>query len=453
MCLIDVLNLEWTSNASRDRIAASLVCNYLRLQGLRVKTSTVFDGFNALNKSKPRLFFISNTIGAPENLELMRYAKSRGIAGVSLISEGNFQDSLDVQKLMIWGWNREKKLTEDIHMQWTERSRAITLKHHPELFGKILVSGGVGFDNYKIESEQTDKSYFFSSWTNKNYQKIIGVGCWDFGPFYPEDPRYTIFSKLYSTEQFKRFHKDRDNFDKVLTEVASLNPDILFLVKHHPGLLLGNKGAATLKLSSLSNVLVLKNEVSIIDCISLSDFWLVYESTTALEAWLLGKQTCLLNPSGRDFPRDIVNEGSPDYSDVEQLTSAIHEFYQNGNLPGFDERHENRRRVIEQTIQWDDGLNHVRAGNVILDLLESYPEQTIRKETLNQRLIRWKQHFRWILSPYYYRIRRCHNEWANRKNFVHEDLKRFDEDKLKAQLAFYQSRNLSLDELRQIKSI
>ena len=37
------------------------------------------------------------------------------------------------------------------------------------------------------------------------------------------------------------------------------------------------------------------------ESISLSDLWITYESTTALEAWLLGVPTCLLNPSGTDF--------------------------------------------------------------------------------------------------------------------------------------------------------
>ena len=451
---IDVLNLEWTSKPSRDRMMATLVCNYLRIQGLSVVESSVFDGFDKLNQLNPRLFFITNTIGAPENLDLMRYAKSRGALGVSLISEGNFIGDSNVHQQMIWGWNGQKILNEEIHLQWSERTRHITLKHHPELKDKITVSGGVGFDSYVIGNNTFDKDKQLSAWGKSEFKKIIGVGCWDFGWMYSEDPRYSINKEIYSVQERSRFLKDAIDFDEILTEAALVNPDCLFLVKHHPGTMLGNKGSATLKISTLPNVVIVKNEISIHDCIAISDFWVVYESTTAMEAWLLGKKTCLLNPSGRDFPRDIiVSKGSPEYLNGQQLRCAISEYYATGHLPGFHERDKNRKQIIKQIIQWSDGLNHVRAGNAILDLLESYPEQTIRKETLNQRLIRWKQHFRWILSPYYYRIRRCRNEWANRKNFVHEDLKRFDEDKLKAQLAFYQSRNLSLDELRQIKSI
>lgn len=453
MSRIDVLNLEWTSSPSRDRVTATLVCNYLRIQGVSVEERSVFDGYHELNKLKPKLFLITNTVGAPVNRDLMRYAKSRDCLGLSLISEGNFQGDAKFHQEMIWGWNKQKSLEEDLHLQWSDRTQKITLQQHPELIGRIRVSGGVGFDNYVISNRRPDRNKFFSDYVKNEYERIIGVGCWDFGCLYPEDPRYATFGPLYSDSQIQRFRKDGNDFDKILTEVALAHPHILFLVKHHPGLLLGHKGAGTAGLSKLPNVVVLKNEISVFNCIALSDFWLVYESTTAMEAWLLGKQTCLLNPSGRDFPRDIINEGSPVFTNAEQLASAIHDFYKCGELPGFSECENNRRRVIQETIQWDDGLNHVRAGNEILNLLESVDELPIQEETVRQRQQRWRQHIRWMLSPYIYRLRRCHNESANRKNFVHTELKKYGEDKLQDQLAFYQSKGLTINQLRQVKGV
>lgn len=450
---IDVLNLEWTSTSSRDRVMATLVCNYLRIQGLRVKERSVFDGYHALNELKPRLFFITNTVGAPENLDLMRYAKSRGCLGVSLISEGNFYGGTKFYQEMIWGWNKQKVLVEDLHLQWSERTRAITLQQHPELDDRVRVSGGLGFDNYKISQARPDRAKYLSNWGKNHFEKIIGIGCWDFGCIYPEDSRYPVFGPLYSDVQIQRFRKDGIDFDKILTDVALANPEILFLVKHHPGLLLGHKGAGTIELSKLPNVVIQKNEISILDAISLSDFWLVYESTTAMEAWLLGKQTCLLNPSGRDFPRDLVNEGSPAYSNSQQLNLAIDNYYESGELPEYSEREANRRRIIQQIIQWDDGLNHVRAGNAILDLLESNSKPTWQSETIKQRQGRWKQHVRWVLSPYIYKVRKCYNVWANRKNFVHADLKKLGSDKLQEQLGFYQTKGLTLEQLRQVRGI
>ena len=91
---IDVVNLEWSTSPSRDRVMATLVCNYLRLHGIFVEESSVYDGYHALNKHRPKLFFITNSVGAQENHELMRYAKARGGLGLSLISEGIFLETM-----------------------------------------------------------------------------------------------------------------------------------------------------------------------------------------------------------------------------------------------------------------------------------------------------------------------------------------------------------------------
>jgi hypothetical protein len=449
---VDVLNLEWTSTPSRDRVMATLVCNYLRMQGLRVEEQSVFDGYHALNRLKPKLLFMTNTTGAPENLELMRYAKSKGYLGVSLISEGNFIGDSKNHQEMIWGWNKQKTLAEDLYLLWSERTRAITLEHHPELDGRVGVSGGVGFDNYRLGKKQPNRREFLSFWKKAGYEKIIGIGCFDFGTMHPEDYRYAINLKSFTPNQIQRFRNDGVDFDRVLSSVAASNKDILFLVKQHPGGMLGHKAAGTVALSKLPNVLVIKTELSIFDCLSQSDFWLTYESTTALEAWLLGKQTCLLNPSGRDFPRDIVvSEGSPAYGNVQELMHAIEHFYASAMLPGFLEREERRRQIIQQTIQWDDGLNHARAGNAILDLLESASDPQIQKETPSQRQRRWRQHARWILSPLIYCIRHCYSEYPKRITFARGKLHQFDSDKHQEQVSFYQSRGLSLDQLRQVR--
>jgi hypothetical protein len=449
---IDVVNLEWSSKPSRDRLMATLVCNYLRLQGLSVLECSVFDGFHVLDKIEPRLFFITNTLGAPENLELTKYAKSRGALCVSLISEGNFIGNSNTHKQMIWGWNGEKVLHEDLHLQWSERTRDITLALHPELEGRVLVSGGVGFDNYTIDNKVIDKNEYLNKWGKSSYEKVVGVGCWDFGWLYPEDPRYSVNQNVYSELDRLRFLKDGEAFDEILANVAAIHPDCLFLIKQHPGGILGHKGSGTTRISTMPNVVVVKNQISIHDCILISDFWIVYESTTAMEAWLSEKQTCLLNPSGRDFPRDVnVSEGSPAYTNAEQLSNAIDAFYKEGHLPKFNERESDRRRVIKQIIQWDDGLNHVRAGNAILNLLEDGFLPPWRPETLKQFFQRLRQHVKWELSPYFYKFIGCNNESANRKYFVTSDLEQLSGEKLKNQKIFYKFKKLDLHQLRKLE--
>jgi hypothetical protein len=96
---------------------------------------------------------------------------------------------------------------------------------------------------------------------------------------------------------------------------------------------------------------------------------MAYDSTTCLEAWLLGKPTLLINPSGEDFDRADSYRGSPVFTDVAELQAAIDSWYAEGRLPGFEERAGARREVVEQTIQWDDGRNHLRAVHYLEQLL------------------------------------------------------------------------------------
>lgn len=450
---IDVISLEWTTTPMRDRVSATLVCNYLRLQGLRVNESSVWDGLQAIHETKPRLLFITNTVGALENFELIRYAKRRNMLGVSLVSEGNLQGDAAYQSEMIWGWNKEKRLYEDINMQWSEVSRNATLALHPELTGRVKVSGGVGFDNYKIAKAENVKETILHKYQKAGYRKVVGVGCWDFGFFYPEDTRFKVFDSLYEVPQKQRFIKDSFAFDEVLTQLATANEDVLFLMKQHPGVQLGHMASGITKAAQLRNVLVLTNEEPILSCIQASDIWIVYESTTAMEAWLLGKPTCLLNPSGRDFPRDRLNEGSPAFQSADQLQRMLNEYYSGTEIPEFTKRSSARKQLIKNIIQWDDGLNHVRAGNEIIDLLATQPRSGWVGESRAEKLNRWKQHAKWQLGP---RIRRSvsfKSSYANKNNFSAAALNEYQKTKLKEQEAFYRSKGLSLADLRQIRCL
>lgn len=454
MSKVDVLNLEWVAFPSRDRVMATLVCNYLRIMGYSVHEGSIFDGYSLLNKMKPKIFFICDTRGAYINFELMRYAKRRGIIGASLISEGNFITSnIEVVDQFIWGWNDGKVLYEDINMQWTERIREVMLARFPELEGHIKVSGGVGFDVYKISSNHMGKKLLLNKYNKRIYDKVIGLGCWDFGVFHTEDPRYSIIRQSYLAEDTKRFIEDQKKFNEFMKDIVSANKDILFLFKEHPGCLGGRKASGIDGLDLLPNVIILKNEESIADCINASDFWLVYESTTALEAWLLGKQTALINPSGTDFVRANVYEGSPNYRSTDLLQNAIDAFYISGKLSGFDELNNKRKQIIQDTIQWDDGLNHVRAGNEIISLLENSQEIKLRKESFQDRIMRYKQSIAWNLLPYLSHIKRFKVYKERRKNFNEEELARFQKQMMCSQESFYKAKNFDKDELRQIRCI
>jgi hypothetical protein len=125
------------------------------------------------------------------------------------------------------------------------------------------------------------------------------------------------------------------------------------------------------------NVVVIQNEEPVADCISACDIWAAYDSTTCLEAWLLGKPTLLVNPSGDDFPRAGSYRGSPVFQSASDAHAAVDSWYSHGTLPGFDEREDARREEIERAIQWDDGRNHLRAARYVEELLARAPAAAV----------------------------------------------------------------------------
>jgi len=381
----------------------------------------------------------------------MKYAKSLRINGVSLVSEGNFTGDNDIIDEFIWGWNKDGILYEDFNMQWTERTRDLTIKNYPILKGKVKVSGAVGFDQYKIGG-LIKKNIFLKKYSKDSFEKVIGFGCWDFGLLDPRDPRYSAWSEIYNKNDRDRFISDQMFLNNILRDIVTNNPDILFLLKEHPGCLGGRRASAIEGLDQYQNTLILKNEESIKDCIGICDFWIAYESTTALEAWLLNKQTCLLNPSGTDFKRDNVYLGSPNYPNVQALQDAIDFFYSNGFLPGFSKLEGERKKIVKDTIQWDDGFNHVRAGNEIIDLInkEKPKRQPIPRYYMKEI---FKQFILWYLSPSLSFLKKFEFYAERRKAFNKKQLRAFQEKCMNEQINFYEKNNLTKDDLRMIRFI
>jgi hypothetical protein len=450
---LDVLNLEADSHPARDRQMATLVCNYLRYQGYNVMEGYFFNGYHLMNIYKPTVLFISNAIGSRINHRLMKYAYYKKILGVSLVSEGNFTDGKENVTQFLWGWNKDKFLYETIHMQWTERTRTLSLTYFPELKDKIKASGGVGFDVYKIVT-RPKKLDFLQKYHKEKYKKVIGVGCWNFGLFYSEDPRYSYYQDKFSEAILNRFKEDGIAFNKIICSIIEKNSDILFLLKEHPTSLLGRKASAIEGTEQFSNALIIKNEESIFDCISISDFWIAYESTTALESWLLEKQTCLLNPSGVNFPRDNLYKGSPNFSSINELQQAIDVFFTTGRLLRFDTLEPQRRKIINDVIQWDDGLNHVRAGNQIIELLEQNKTQKTKIFTTNQLIYRCWNMLKWWLSPYLKFIPRIRKHYEKyRIGFNNDELQKLQKQRMNEQIDFYKKKGLSKSDLKKIKCL
>jgi hypothetical protein len=443
---VDVLNLEWTSAPSRDRQAASLVCNYLRIRGYRVVEGSVFRGVELLVRYRPKLFFIVDTIGAPVNARLMRYAKAMGIPGVSLISEGIFKAGKEDDPNFFWGWNRDRCLYQLLHLQWSQHSRQLTVGRFPSLSEKIKVSGAVGFDVYRIAQFKTREA-FLGAYGKGGFERVIGFAGWDFGPCYPGNARYEDFAKALGLPELERLRKDAELLNKALLSAIIACPDILFLIKEHPGALHGKQASAAEGCEAHPNVLYLKNEESLADCINVSDAWFSYESTTALEAWLLDTPTGLINPTGTDFPfRDDIHHGSPNFETAEALIDAIQRFYAEGSLSGFDPLSEARADIVRRLIQWDDGLNHVRAGNAIAALLPTHE----KRDRLPVPLLYWlaREKLYWITSSLLRCLPRFGQYYRASRRWNEGELADFATRRRREQEQFYARLDHSTDSLR-----
>ncbi len=449
---LDVLNLEWSGRPSRDRQMTTLVCNYLRLMGYSVHEGSVFDGYRLLSSLKPHILFISNAIGANNNLELVKYAKSKGIGCITLLSESIFHGNRENVTQLVWGCNQDRILYEDIHMQWSEKMLSLTLKYFPELKGKIKVSGGCGFDLYKI-SKENNRVEILRRYGKIDFKRIIGIGCWNFGLFHELKQKKDVYLKIYSPWMIEQFKKDYISFNRILLSVIKNNPQVLFLLKEHPSVKNRYYDSAIHGSQGLHNTLIIKDEVSIIDCIRMSDIWLVYDSTTILEAWLLGKQTGLINPNRVDFIRDEIFRGCPNYMSASELQDAINNFYRSGNLIGFSELSSIRNSMIRDMIQWNDGLNHVRVGNEIMKLIDRYKRKHIRHDTFREYARMLVQTIRWHASgiiPFGSSLKYIASKRTafNPYSFEKYRLKRIQE-----QTEYYQELELDMEDLMNYSAI
>lgn len=457
---VSVLNLEWiTETPSRDRIIASLVCNYLRHLGYSVFEGSVFNGYELIFKLRPQVLFISNSVGAPINSELIEYASKLGISCFSGFSEGNFRENYIHD--FIWGHNKNKVFFEKNIFIWSRKKKELTLKYFPELDSQIKICGGIGFDLYQINNNHLNKSDFLEKHNKYGFSKIIGVGCFDFGPFYDADSRHKSVKSNILHSEILIFQKDRKLFRDCLEELIRSNSDKLFLLKEHPSNELGQWASGIEDLDDYNNVITIKREATIFDCISMSDIWITYESTTALEAWLLGKQTCLLNPSGGNFNRDEISNGSPLYKTSNEVQLAIDFVYKGKTIQGFKEKSQLRSKLIENTIQWADGLNHVRTGNVLAEAVKfSNNSWSLKKMILSviqfeviKQILFWKatilitKYFNYFLK--FPRIRSA----VEMRFYKPIEIEKYSRNLMIYQQLYYEKLGLRKEQLTLIKSI
>lgn len=451
---LDVLNLAVLSYPSRDTEKAALVCNYLRSQGASVIEGCVSNGYFLLLKYRPKILFISGNITCSTYAQVASFAKWLGSKVVTLTSEGGSKPGWGAQQFLDNIY--EKPYFIDYWFQWNNQDKEERIAAIPEEADSFITTGSIGHDRYKLKSiAQKIKS-------DKVYKKIIGVGGWRFDLFIDLSLQGETYASLFKNREDIEafFKKERDIFSNILFNIVKKYSNYLFILKMHPTLD-SPHAAGFEKCQNLPNVLLVK-DVPIIDCLASSDLWLTVESNTSVEAWLLDIPTAIINPSGTDWPvpRNDFHLYQPNYRTIEDLSQALSCFDEKGYFPEFDDFKPARETFIKSLIEHNDGLNHVRAGNFILDFLNQ-PERVHSQTKLKDHAkLLVNNILHWYLSPLH-RFMPSHIPYfAQFKKFWETHRKIWNEEErmktscrlLAAQHALYEEKGLSLKDLRKIQA-
>ena len=340
--------------------------------------------FHALNidihqiyRVKPDVILQANTIGSNLYFEISRIANSQNIPLFALISEGNFRTDGTFD---YWGFNKDKKFYQDYVCCWSERTSKFLKQKEPEFSNKIVVTGGVGFDRYVIYKFM-QKETFLLKYNKQGFKKIVGYAGWAFGKLDHKRGRdEMLFWAGGDEKKFEWIETRRKIVRDILRATIESNPDTLFILKQHPQENAPERTTpVTNEMSELShynNVVYLCDQEAIHDLISVCDLWTCFDSTTALECWLMGKQTIFINPDP-EFTRDELFKGSVLARSSTEFQMLIDQFFSSGKIEEFygSEKDLKRKELIKNIIGFGDGMNHIRASH--------YFKKTIEKSALN----------------------------------------------------------------------
>lgn len=403
---IDILNLEWPSS-DRDLHIVTPVLVYLKKKhNIQYKTVSIFNGYYYILKYKPKMILISNFQGASLNNEIIKLSYILGIKVVSFISEGNVKElALDQ---FLWGWNKDKKLYVDKMLLWSKRSERLFVDKYPELKDKLVTTGATGFDRYQLLTFKSKKEFLKEN--NLKFEKIIGIAAWGFDHYFGEyfEKNKNYYLKVFGEEQIEMHKSDLYKIQEIYKKLIENNKDILFILRFHPGTIDFEKNEFY-GLDKFDNVYIsnkFNKNYQITDLINISDLWIGYETTTALESWLLNKQTFLINPTRSDFIRENVHKGSPIALTYSEAQKYIDEFFETSSIKDFELLQEYRSEIISAVIEYQDGNNYIRAAEEIIKVFNS-PD---RKIILNRNiyLLAFKQLLKVFLSKTIFK-----NRWRN----------------------------------------
>jgi surface carbohydrate biosynthesis protein len=340
-----------------------LDCNFIHALNIDI---------HQIYKVKPDIILQANTVGSNLYFEISKIAHEQNIPLFALISEGNFRTDGSFD---FWGFNHDKKFYQEYVCCWSERTADFLRKEVLEAKEKIVVTGGVGFDRYSIYKFM-QKEDFLKNYNKLHYKKIVGYAGWAFGKLDHKRGREELLVWAKGDETKLVWIEDqRKKVRNILKEAIENNPDILFILKQHPQENAPERPEPVKnemsELTHFKNVIYLCNEESIHNLISISDLWTSFESTTALEAWLMNKQTVFINPEP-DFNRDELYKGTVLVHSYSEFQDKLNQFFSNGKIDEFFEIEKEmaRNKLIKDIIGYGDGLNHIRACYYLNQVLQ-----------------------------------------------------------------------------------
>jgi hypothetical protein len=321
---------------------------------------------------KPDIVLIPNSKGSTLYWKIARAAFEQNVPLFSLESEGNFPAD---NTFNYWGYNLDKKFYQEYVCCWSERTQNYLKELAPEDKNKIVLTGGAGFDRFKIY-EFLSKEEFLKKYDKKGYKKIIGYGAWTFNKVNFLRGRSDIFHVFGNGDSSLNWvEEQRKLVNNIFKETVKNYKNTLFIFKRHPQ----DKPSESVipaidemdSLGSLENVLCFNEEESLQDLINVSDVWTCFESTTALEAWLMGKQTIFINPD-LDFPRADIYKGSAVAQNFSELKTMLDEFYSTGSINDFcsEKKKKCREDIIKTSIGFNDGFNHLRVSYYLVKTID-----------------------------------------------------------------------------------
>lgn len=333
-------------------------------------------------RKKPDLVLISNTIGSRLHHKVTKYAYENGIKVFALISEGIFRTN---GTFNYFGYNEDRIFYQEYICHWSERTKIFFDHELPQLGERNVTTGAVGFDRYTIY-DFIKKDKYLERKGLQQYKKVIGYAGWAFGKIYNAQGREELRAINKDVNARVRWMEDQMyKVEAILRAAVEANPDILFIMKRHPNeanpTITKENPNEMIRLREYPNVLYITSNENLHDLISVSDLWVGFETTTAIEAWLMGKQTVFINPDP-DFNRTNIYKGNPVLGSPEAFLEVIDSFYKDGVVPHFnDESYKNsRKQIFRETIGFDDGMNHLRAGYYLKKVLEKIePGEGIKK--------------------------------------------------------------------------